>query len=511
MKDFIKNPLNLNKIEFWAATTLYVFAVFFLVATASNSGLDEQWSPYKWGFKEFNAQYTFYSNYFFPQIGKYTIYYAGFLLFNFYVAPRIIKKEELIPTILLVVATIFAIGLALGITDTYLKGFLLVKYKTLQEAYNYIFQSSFAYTFWIVMMFGMYSVIKYTAQYLLLNSEFIQSKYQIISHEGLIAFVLWMISIFLLLISNADQGVIAVWAVIIPFGIGLYWYSFYNLIPKVITKKKPFLRYIFNVLLISLIAILPISLLALIIYNRGNDMAAIINLFNVGFQLLFTAPLAWAIYKKRMAGDQELYILKTELGRSHANFDFLRSQINPHFLFNALNTLYGTAIQEKADRTSEGIQRLGDMMRFMLQENMQEKISLTREVEYLQNYITLQKLRTDTSPEVIIQTEIEEQVSNAQISPMLLIPFVENAFKHGISLREPSHIKITLQTKENTLYFDVHNSIHPKPENDPEKTKSGIGLTNVKQRLRLLYPNKHELIIRETGKEFFIHLTLQLV
>lgn len=93
---------------------------------------------------------------------------------------------------------------------------------------------------------------------------------------------------------------------------------------------------------------------------------------------------------------------------------------------------------------------------------------------------------------------------------MLLIPFIENAFKHGISLREPSHINISLQTRENTLYFDVHNSIHPKVVNDTEKYNNGIGLENVKQRLALLYPNKHELVIRESAKDFFIHLTIQL-
>ena len=97
-----------------------------------------------------------------------------------------------------------------------------------------------------------------------------------------------------------------------------------------------------------------------------------------------------------------------------------------------------------------------------------------------------------------------------QIAPMLLIPFVENAFKHGISFREPSHIKITLEVKNNTLYFDVANSKHIKQENDPEKDKSGIGLNNVKQRLQLLYKDRHELIVRETGKDFFVHLTLQL-
>ncbi|HEY0667862.1 MAG TPA: histidine kinase [Sphingobacteriaceae bacterium] len=509
MKDFIKNPVNLHKVEFWAATTMFVFAVFFLVAKSANGDTNALWTTYKWNFEESRAQYSFYTNYFFPQISRYVILYTSFIVFNFYITPRVLKRKEPVLTILLIILSISFMGVLLGVADTYLKAFLLVKYDDLKDAYNYIFQTNFVYTFWLVMMFALYSIIKYTAQYLLLNSELIQSKYQIISREGLIAFVLWMISVFLLLIGQAPHEVVGVWTVIIPFGIGLYWYSFYDLIPKSIKTKRPFYNYILKVILITIVAIFPIIPIALIIYNKG-EMAVAINLFNIAFQLLITAPLAWVVYKRRLAGDQELYILKTELGRSYANFDFLRSQINPHFLFNALNTLYGTAIQEKADRTGEGIQRLGDMMRFMLQENMQEKISLTREVEYLNNYITLQKLRTDTSPDVKIEAEIEEQFNTLQISPMLLIPFVENAFKHGISLREPSHIKIALQTKENTLYFDINNSIHPKPENDPEKNKSGIGLNNVKQRLRLLYPNKHELMIRETGKEFFVHLTIQL-
>jgi LytS/YehU family sensor histidine kinase len=211
-----------------------------------------------------------------------------------------------------------------------------------------------------------------------------------------------------------------------------------------------------------------------------------------------------------LRGNEEIYSLKKELGQSNANFDFLRSQINPHFLFNALNTIYGTAIQEKAERTSESVERLGDMMRFMLEENMQETIALSREIDYLNNYINLQKLRTDPNPDIKIEAEIEQQVNYIKIAPMLLIPFVENAFKHGISFREPSYISITLEVRNNTLYFDVCNSKHTKQENDPEQLKSGIGLNNVKQRLQLLYPDKHELVVRETKKDYFIHLTIQL-
>ena len=149
-------------------------------------------------------------------------------------------------------------------------------------------------------------------------------------------------------------------------------------------------------------------------------------------------------------------------------------------------------------------------MRFMLQENTQEQIPLAREVEYLNNYIALQRLRTDPHPSIEIKTEIPDDVSLARIAPMLLIPFVENAFKHGISLRHPSYIRIAMELRNETLNFDVHNSRHTRAEKDPEQHSGGIGLNNVRQRLELLYPGNHELIVRETGREFFIHLTIRL-
>ncbi|WP_371415906.1 hypothetical protein [Pontibacter sp. SGAir0037] len=113
-------------------------------------------------------------------------------------------------------------------------------------------------------------------------------------------------------------------------------------------------------------------------------------------------------------------------------------------------------------------------------------------------------------PDITIQTKIEDVLEEKFIAPMLLIPFVENAFKHGISLKGQSWIKITLYFAQDKLYYDIYNSTHQKQEHDPEKDKSGIGLENVKQRLALLYPQKHDLVIRETSEEFFVHLTLQL-
>ncbi|MCK7554380.1 histidine kinase [Chitinophaga sedimenti] len=221
-------------------------------------------------------------------------------------------------------------------------------------------------------------------------------------------------------------------------------------------------------------------------------------------------PVAYARYNEIHKQKQTVKNLEVALGSSSANLDFLRSQINPHFLFNALNTLYGTALQEDASRTSEGIQRLGDMMRFMLHENHQEQIKLGKELAYLHNYISLQRLRIQASDDIQIEVNIDERQCEHMIAPMLLIPFVENAFKHGISLRNRSRISITLNCDDKKIYFDVHNSVHQRPDNDPERYSLGIGLNNVRNRLDLLYPGKHELTIRQTAAEFFVHLTIEV-
>ena len=508
MKDLINRSAVFNRIEFWAATTIFVFVVFFFI-TQGVDDVSRIRTPNRRLFEEAAIPFNYYRNYFIPQLIRYTFLFLAFMLLNFKVVPQLVRRESVARNVLLILATLILGGIVLGITDTYIKNHLFTKFATEQEAYNMIFQISFLYAIWLLLMLGFYTLIKYLGIYLLTNSEAIHEKYSFVTFEGLAAFVLWMISIFILLIADADGSFILGWALIIPSGIILYWYSFYSLIPNSLNKKKPFLLYVGRVMLVLVVSYLPVSFIVMLVCH-DSEAGFGYSMFNVFFQLFITAPLCWVLFKRQMRGNEEIFVLKKELGKTHANFDFLRSQINPHFLFNALNTIYGTAIQEKAERTSEGIERLGDMMRFMLQENMQEKISLVREIEYLNNYISLQRLRTDPNPNVNIQAEIEQPLGPVQIAPMLLIPFVENAFKHGISFREPSHIKVGLEVRNGTLYFDVYNSKHVKQESDPERDKSGIGLVNVKQRLKLMYPAKHELIIRETGKEFFVHLTIIL-
>nr|WP_294874579.1 histidine kinase [uncultured Pedobacter sp.] len=496
---------ELTKVEFWIATSLYGFAILLLV---SNSG-DSTPSHLEYLAKGANMQYSYVSNYLIPELFRFSILYFSFLLLNFCIIPALFKPNSRALSLVILIGLFLGIGLITSITYTYSKVYMFPDFNSTQDAYNHFFFKGFTYSAWLILVITIYVALKKLIINIKENEHAGNDPYNRTKLEAVFGAAFWFVGLLLLIATSSPFEVIVCWTLVICSTIALVIFSLYYLIPQVKESGKRFWNYFWKIFFITIASCLPLALIALMFSNHG-EMAGVVIAFHIPTQLIISAPLSWYIYKKRNDSSIELNSLKTELGKSDASLSFLRSQINPHFLFNALNTLYGTALQEKAERTGEGIQKLGDMMRFMLQENLQDKISLTRDVDYLNNYIALQKLRTSRSASISIETQIEEQLNNQQIAPMLLIPFVENAFKHGVSLQHPSHIKITLQTKENTLYFDVNNSIHIKPDNDPEKLKSGIGLQNVKQRLALLYPRKHELIIRESANEFFIHLTLQL-
>lgn len=462
------------KVEFWLAAGVMAIALMALFAEMSDDAGAQGLS--------FGQAVERLWPYYLRELGQFLTIYLSFVLLNFRVVPALINRERIAINAGLIVLCFFVIGIVFRSLDT-----------------------GFAPLF----VFGIYTILKYTAIYMWVNADALRTRFKFLAPGVMLAVPLWVFSILFLAINEADWYAIVSWTIIAFAGIVMYSYSFLVLIPRVQTRTRPLLSFLTSFIIIVLVSEIAIGIISAL-FSIDEDMPLAIVIINTFFQILFIAPLSWIIYKRSSKTDERIISLEKELGQSTANFDFLRSQINPHFLFNALNTLYGTAIQENADRTAEGIQKLGDMMRFMLQENMQEKISLAREVDYLTNYINLQKLRTDPIPTITITTDIEQSVHLLQIAPMLLIPFVENAFKHGISFREPSYIKITLYTQDSVLYFDVSNSVHPRDNNDPEKDKSGIGLNNVKQRLALLYKKRHELTIHESPKEFFVHLSIQL-
>jgi two-component system LytT family sensor kinase len=240
---------------------------------------------------------------------------------------------------------------------------------------------------------------------------------------------------------------------------------------------------------------------------------AVTNFYYYSFDPIipFTAIVltgAFAIAYVRRLLTKEKTALKTEASARAAELASLRAQINPHFLFNALNSLYATALNENSEKTADGIQKLGDMMRFLLQENNLDRIPLDKEIEYLRNYIQLQRMRIDETHNIDIRVTIQEPKQALYIAPMLLTPFVENAFKHGISFRTHSWIHITLTLDDTRLYLKVHNSRHAKPVNDPEETKPGVGLNNVRKRLDLIYPGRYQLDIQQSEQDYFASLTL---
>jgi two-component system LytT family sensor kinase len=320
----------------------------------------------------------------------------------------------------------------------------------------------------------------------------------------------WLLASLLFYLLDEERGVLSFYlSLLLLHGLVLFGFLFYRLFPRLIRNSQGSGRYVLWVLGL-LLGSLPIVFTVSLVLTNDAEATASFALVNSLFQLVITCPLAWALFQRQARRIKQVAALESELGQTNANLDFLRSQINPHFLFNALNTLYGLALQENSERTADGIQRLGDMMRFMLHENQQPRILLARELEYLRNYIELQSLRIAASPGIRIEISIEEVPEGHWIAPMLLIPFVENAFKHGMSLKQASWIQVVLKYAPGKIYFDVCNSLHPRAEKDRLQESSGLGLANVRQRLALLYPDQHELLISQTPKEYIVHLALDL-
>ncbi|KYG83613.1 sensor histidine kinase [Roseivirga echinicomitans] len=223
------------------------------------------------------------------------------------------------------------------------------------------------------------------------------------------------------------------------------------------------------------------------------------------FFAIISGTVAILVWKFNVAGVRT----QLQIASSESELSLLKSQINPHFLFNSLNTVYGLALNEESPKTAHAVQQLSEMMRFMLHENHAEKIPLQKEIDYLRNYIELQTLRISQKDHFQLEVDVAEGCQG-EITPMVLIPFVENAFKHGVSFQKPSWVKIKLTCNAEEVHLNVQNSVH-KHGGDPEKGKSGIGLENVRKRLGILYPEKHLFQIYETEDSFEANIKITLI
>lgn len=197
---------------------------------------------------------------------------------------------------------------------------------------------------------------------------------------------------------------------------------------------------------------------------------------------------------------------KAEQEKLNAELSYLKAQINPHFLFNTLNSIYSLAIQ-KSDKTAPAVVKLSAMMRYVVSEAHRDFVPLEKELNYIRSYIDLQQVRFGEAIQILFS--IKGLMNGKQIAPLILIPFVENAFKHGVNAEEISSIKIDIRVEGNELHFEVFNNkvfIHKNDEN-----KSGLGIENTRGRLQLLYPGRHTLRITDTKNDFLVLLTLHLI
>lgn len=231
------------------------------------------------------------------------------------------------------------------------------------------------------------------------------------------------------------------------------------------------------------------------------------DLLIVFLTISLIAPIVWLIHDRFK---QQQIIDNLHQETLTAELNLLKSQINPHFFFNTLNNLYGLAI-EKSDLTQEVIYKLSQMMRFTIYDGRKNSVSVEDEVNYLNNFIELNQIRHKNTLDItfIQQCENMEQ----RIPPLLFINLLENAFKHGIDTQTSGqYIEFTLATNQQTIAFELRNNFDPQvlESKKHQQRSGGLGIANLKRRLKLLYPSKHQYIERVEGCEFYTKVIIDL-
>jgi LytS/YehU family sensor histidine kinase len=202
---------------------------------------------------------------------------------------------------------------------------------------------------------------------------------------------------------------------------------------------------------------------------------------------------------------------KSELQRitSETELKFLKSQINPHFLFNSLNSIYSLTLK-KSDDAPQTILKLSEMLRYLLYEASEKKVTIDKEIAYLNNYFELERIRLGNRGKIHFETEIDSD--EYLIEPMLIMPFVENCFKHGLNkLANDGWVSVILKIEEGLMNIVISNNMGQNNEEAEKKKVGGIGIENVKRRLKLLYPNKHKLLITNTNNIYKVDLELSII
>lgn len=334
-----------------------------------------------------------------------------------------------------------------------------------------------------------------------------------VKKEVIIHIVFWLIAAYFTLIKFQNTKLELVplhvfeitWAFIF---ISSFYFNYLLVLPKLIRPfswKKVFTGILCNIVFFILLRYLLEEVLAYRLFGFKNYFEGtplwyfIFDNLYYGTLPMILSTFFWLVIFVIRLYDYNNYIVEEQ---KSTEIKFLKAQINPHFIFNTLNNIY-SMVYFQSPRSLSAIEKLSSIMRFTTYESQKEKIKLTDELNYIQSYIQLEELRHEQ--EDFVNTSIMISDQQIMIPPYILSPFVENALKHGQVATE-TPIEVQLQATPNTLTFTVTNTIGQQ-----KKDKlGGIGLENVKRRLEIYYPGKHQLTIHNTNNIFTIQLSIQL-
>lgn len=300
-----------------------------------------------------------------------------------------------------------------------------------------------------------------------------------------------------LLQSNNFQ--LVVYFVIGILSVGFYYFNYFFALPKYFFSRK-YPQYAIAVISFVAVSLILTWLIVQLVFSPENITAPTkpdlyIN-YSTRFFLVFIISIGIRLNARLRQAESDK--IKTELAS-------LKAQINPHFLFNILNDIYGQAII-KSEHTADSIAKLASMMRHVLTEVNKDAISLEKEVKYLKSYVELQKIRLTDKTKV--EFTIDGNINSQQIPPLLFINFIENAFKHGVSNEVESSIIITISVQNNNVFLKVkNNKVFAK---NKDKNSHNIGIENTKRRLELIYGQNYSLELNDNEKTFNVNLKLKL-
>ena len=294
--------------------------------------------------------------------------------------------------------------------------------------------------------------------------------------------------------------------------IGFAYLNFFLLVPRFLLERKYLLYILIFCASLLIIIFLPSVLTGNNFFENlpapessglpsESDLSQFIFSINHNILLFFTV-VAFSTYLRIQ---EQLF--KVEKAKNQMEIQSLKEQINPHFLFNVLNNIYGQAIEDDSPKTASSILKLSSLLRHVVHGTEQSWVPLKKELRYLEDYISLQKERLSKENELnyTVSGTFKESL---KIAPLILIPFIENAFKHGINPDTYSRIDIEIEIQDQLFFLSVRNK--KMKYHLEEHEKSGAGLKITLNRLAMLYPNKHQLHIEEENEDYKVELKLEL-